>query len=309
MKTVLITGATGFVGRAFIKKLKLSESYKIIVAIRKVDTTLISDSYLYIPELSSRTKWPFQEVSIDIIVHLAAKAHSRASLECLLEVNAGATINLAKQASEAGVKRMIFLSTIGVNGNTSTKPLDETCPEKPHNDYSFSKQQAEIGLLNIANSSSLEVVILRAPLIYGPNAPGNFNKLFKLVRLGLPLPFRSINNSRSFISIDNLIDLLTVCLDHPSASNQTFLISDNDDLATSQLIKYIGVSIKKRVILFPFPKFLFEKILIFMGNRKLAESLFSDMQINSAKVRKSLNWDSKVGVEESILNIGKDEKL
>jgi nucleoside-diphosphate-sugar epimerase len=241
---ILITGATGFIGNFLVKEL-LNQNFNISVVLRSKNKYLLNNVKQFIvgdfgnhPDFSSCLK------NIDCVIHLAGKAHvidkNKASiLEEFRKINTDLTINLAKQAKSAGVRKFIFLSSIRVNGNQNIKPFLESDTPDPQEPYAISKYEAEQGLLKIAKETSLEVVIIRPPLVYGVNASGNFGRLINWAQLKkpFPLPLGAIHNKRSLVAIDNLIDFIILTITHKNAVNEVFLIADKLDISTTQLLK------------------------------------------------------------------------
>ena len=259
---VLVTGSSGFVGRALIPVL-LRQGHQPAEAVRrapeKPDGRLTT---VVVGNIDGTTGWSKALQSAEAVIHLAARVHiMRDSADDPLaefrRVNTEGTLHLARQAAEAGVRRLIFLSTIGVHGNSTLhgKAFTPADTPSPHDPYSLSKYEAEIGLRSIAQSTGMEAVIIRPPLVYGGNAPGNFGKLTRLIARGFPLPLASINNLRSFVGIDNLVDFITTCLEHPAAANETFLVSDGEDLSTPDLIRRMARAMNRpaRYFLFQSP--------------------------------------------------------
>ncbi|MEA1988865.1 MAG: NAD-dependent epimerase/dehydratase family protein, partial [Pseudomonadota bacterium] len=266
---VFLTGATGFVGYALLNRFitdgnKLSvlvrnESVGLPVCVRKIVGDLAE-----LEEMPDRVRHDdFYCVlrDADVVVHAAARAHimKDKSVDPLVEyrkVNRDATLALARIAAESGVSRFVFLSSIGVNGNQNTRPFTGTDLVNPHNAYSLSKYEAEQGLLEIANETGMELVIIRPPLVYDANAPGNFGSLVKWVKKGVPLPLGAVHNQRSLVALDNLVDFIELCADKeksPKAANQVFLISDGEDVSTSELLRKVANAYGVKSRLLPVP--------------------------------------------------------
>ena len=207
---------------------------------------------------------------------------------------------MAKQAVAAGVKRFIFLSSIGVNGRSTTKPFTENDIPLPDQDYAISKLEAEKGLQELALSSGMEVVIIRAPLVYGPNAPGNFAILMKWMNRNIPLPLGTINNKRSLVALDNLVDLILTCSNHSAAANEVFLVADGEDLSTTELLKRISNALGKKSRLFPFNQRILEFCLVLIGKKDLAQRLCGSLQVDISKTKRLLNWTPPITVDEGL---------
>ena len=218
------------------------------------------------------------------------------------KVNVEGTINLAVQAASAGVKRFVFISTIGVNGaETFDSPFDIQDVPAPHSHYAISKYEAEVGLQALALESDMEVVVIRPPLCYGPNAPGNFGALMRWMQRKLPLPFGAVtHNRRSLVGLDNLVDLILTCIDHPRAANQTFLVSDGEDLSTADLLHRMGRAMKQPASMFPVPTPLLAAAAYFLGKKSVAQSLLGSLQVDIRKTCEILDWKPPLSVDEGL---------
>ncbi|RJF37993.1 NAD-dependent epimerase/dehydratase family protein [Pseudoalteromonas gelatinilytica] len=299
MKNVLVTGGSGFIGQALLKN--LSSYYHVITLVRE---KLIDQSSIAIGEFGHNTDFSSVVNNVDIVVHLAARAHivshENNSLELFRNTNAVATINLAKSAAASGVKRFVFISSIGVNGVQNNHPFRYFDTPKPVEDYAISKHEAEIGLKKVAEDTGMEVVIIRPPLVYGKNAPGNFGTLLKVANKNLPLPLGAINNRRSFVSIDNLVDIIITCIDHPHAANQTFLVSDGEDISTSNLLKKITLAAGKTPWLLPVPVSLLKFLASLVGKKATVERFSSSLTVDIEHTKKTLNWKPPITLDEGI---------
>jgi nucleoside-diphosphate-sugar epimerase len=216
------------------------------------------------------------------------------------DVNVAGTLNLAAQASEAGVERFVFLSSIGVNGNANTSAFSETDLPRPEGDYAQSKLEAEQGLWDIQRRTGMEIVILRPPLVYGPDAPGNFNSLVRWVQKGVPLPLGAINNKRSLVALDNLVDLIITCIDHPAAANQVFLAGDGQDVSTTELLRGVGQAMGKPARLIPVPAGMLTFGAGLLGKKAVAQRLLGSLQVDISKARNLLGWEPPLSVEEGL---------
>ncbi len=300
--TILITGSTGFVGRAVLGMLMHTEA-RVIAPVRKVDTDnfLRQFSQIEISDLSEIGVNQFQLYKPDVVIHIAAKAHvAGVSLVELQQVNTDATLNLARAAAAAGVKRFVFLSSIGVNGISNVKPFNVEDLLAPVEDYAISKLQAEIGLKQLALDTGLEVVIIRPPLVYGENAPGNFGKLAKLAQKNLPLPLGAIHNKRSLVALDNLVDLIITCIDHPKAANQTFLVSDDQDVSTTELLEMMARAAGKKPRLLPVPVSWLRLAGKLTGKLAVIDRLCGNLQVDISHTKETLGWKPPITVEEGI---------
>ena len=292
----LITGAGGFVGTALLRRQVNGDSREAIAAVyRKPTHSDVVDDRIkqWIIDITPTTDWTESVRGIDVVVHLAASAHF--PLKDATD-DAANTINLARQAAAAGVKRFVFLSSIGVNGSVSVKPFTEQDPPNPHNPYARAKYQAEVALRALANETALEVVIIRAPLVYGLDAPGNFATLIKLVRRKVPLPLGSIqHNRRSLVALDNLVDFILLCADYrqtPAAANQIFLIADAQDLSTAELLQKMASSLGTTPLLLPIPRPLLVLLFRLLRQEQLIDQLLSSLQIDNTKAKQLLGWSA-----------------
>jgi nucleoside-diphosphate-sugar epimerase len=227
------------------------------------------------------------------------------SLDPLTEfrkVNVEGTLNLARQAVALGLRRIIYISSIGVNGaETPIAPFGLMDKPAPHSYYAVSKYEAELGLEKLAADTSIEIVIIRPPLVYGPKAPGNFGSLMRWLRRGVPLPFGAVtHNRRSLVALDNLLDLILTCVEHPKAAGQTFLVSDGVDLSTTELLQRMGRAMNLSVRLLPVPVSFMDFIFYFFGKRVMAQSLFGSLQVDISKTLEVLNWKPPVSIDEGL---------
>ena len=303
---VLVTGANGFIGRELINLL-YSHAYKVRGSIRAVSQLSHPHKgceYVSVGSLSNTTDWRKALDGVDVVIHLAARAHMiHESGENLLhlfrKVNVDATLHLAQESMKYGVKRFIYLSSIGVNGSFNIKPFTELDIPSPTQDYAVSKFEAEQVLRKLA-PSEMEVVIIRPPLVYGPSAPGNFSRLMYWMYKNAPLPFGSIHNKRSFVALDNLVDLILICINHPAAANEVFLVADGEDLSTSEFLQRIAIALNKRSRLLPINQKLLEFCLKLTGKKDLYHRLCDSLQVDISKARNLLNWTPPVGVDEEL---------
>ncbi|MDC0989946.1 NAD-dependent epimerase/dehydratase family protein [Rhodospirillales bacterium] len=311
MSKILITGATGFIGASLINTLR-TQGHIMSGTTRKTGVVSGPNGIPLhkIPEISVNTDWSNIISGAEVIIHLAARVHimrdqSQNPMEAFRCVNTLGTKSLALQAANAGIKRFIFLSTVKVAGETS--PLDgfkESGPISPNDPYSISKYEAEQELLKIAQRSSMEVVIIRPPLVYGPNVKGNFLSLLKLAKRNYPLPLNSINNKRSLIFVDNLTDAITKAVDHPKAANKIFFLSDEENLSTTELINKISRAFGTKARIFNIP----QKYLILLGkitgNTDIIKRLTQTLTVDSTRIKSDLNWSppfqSDFGIEKTV---------
>ena len=214
---------------------------------------------------------------------------------------------MAKQALEKKVKRFIFISSIGVNGAvTSDQPFSEQSTPKPHADYAISKYEAEEALKVLFIGSETELVVIRPPLVYAAHAPGNFARLLKLVSTNLPLPFAQTNNKRTFIALENLVDFIQLCITHPKAANQTFLVADQESLSTRELVEYLKQGIGKKPYFIYIPQSLMKLGASCLGKSKLYEQLFESLEVDTTKAQKLLDWIAPLTAKQAMIQVGKD---
>ena len=303
---IVVTGSNGFIGKALIQAL-LRQAHAIILTTRAQSDSSASSNSFVVPEINAITNWTTTLHGADAVIHLAARVHVMRDtadnpLKEFRSVNTEGTLNLARQAAAAGIRRFIFLSTIGVNGNATSpgKFFTETSAALPHDPYSVSKHEAEVGLRSIAASSGMEVVIIRPTLVHGSKAPGNFGKLTRLVAKGLPLPLASIQNRRSLVGIDNLVDFIITCLEHPAAANETFLVSDGEDLSTPDLIRRMARAMDRPARLLPVPKSVLMAAASMFGKRDMAQRLCGSLQVDISKARALLGWNPPVSIDEGL---------
>lgn len=304
---VLITGATGFVGTALTER--VSSVYDTIALVRTQNHVLSANIQQLVAANIFAADLPN---NIDVIIHLAGRAHilneqTTDPLSEFRKVNVEGTLQLARQALDKKVKRFIFMSSIGVNGSlTSQQPFTEDAAPQPHADYAFSKLEAEHELKKLFAGSDTELVIIRPPLVYAAHAPGNFARLLKLVASNLPLPFAGTNNKRSFVALENLVDFIQTCIEHPNAANQIFLVADQTPISTRELVQYLkqGMGKPARFIYIPQP---FMKLgAACVGKLKLYEQLFESLEVDTTKAQKLLNWTAPLTAKQAMVQVGKD---
>ncbi len=303
---VLLTGASGFVGRAVLKTAQ-QRSIKIRPVLRSIISGEVKTDGIMVSDLDGKTEWSQVLKGIDVVIHAAARNYNMRdeALDPLTEyrrVNVQGALKLACQAARVGVKRFVFLSSVKVNGESTGESHLFTPDDKvsPHDAYGLSKWEAEQGLWEIASQTAMEVVVVRPPLVYGPGVKGNLAGLLDLVRSGVPLPLAAVNNRRSFIGLDNLVDLLIRCVDHPNAAGKTLLVSDDHDLSTPELLRMIAKAMGRSARLFPVPV-----PLLFLAGRALGrlnevDRLVGSLQVDSSATRELFGWTPPVSVEEGV---------
>jgi len=292
---ILITGASGFVGSALINKLKHAN----ITAISRSEQ--LSHENVHWEKFSLErliTSVLLSTKQFDTVVHLAAKAHALkepVSLEEYRVVNCEQTIALAEKLADKGMKRFVFISSIGVNGShTNTgDPYSEDSLPSPHSDYAISKYEAEIQLKALSEAKGFELVIIRPPLIYGKKAPGNFNSLYKIIKKGFPLPFGLIKNKRSFISIDNFCDFIDIAINHPQAANKLFLVADDESISTNKLVTDIWAAEKIKSFTLPIPVFLLRGVFYLLGKSNFSTQLLDNLEVDNSNAKIILGWKPK----------------
>lgn len=308
--TVLVTGASGFIGRHVIAEL-VQRSIKVRVARRQGTEDKFSVDNVEVVYLSgpgtAATDWSDAVANCRVVIHLAARAHVlRDRHEDSVRAFRLANVDYARACGEAaaiaGVKRFIFMSSLGVHGGTSSaEPIRAVSPFKPHTPYACSKAEAERVLAEVVHGSNMKLTVIRPPLVYGPGAPGNFGLLVRAVASGLPLPLGSIkNNHRSFVAIDNLVDLIVTCLNHHGAADQTFLVSDGEDISTTDLLRRLASMMGKPARLMPVPVGWLAFGAQLLGKCEIYESLCGSLQVDISKTCSLLDWRPPVSVDEGL---------
>jgi nucleoside-diphosphate-sugar epimerase len=305
----LITGATGFVGQAMCRKL-LACGWNVSGTIRPAlhDMSALPPGVApcSVDSLGPGTDWRRALSGIGVIVHLAARVHimkeiAEDSLMEFRQVNTHATERLARMAAQTGVKRLVFLSTVKVNGEDSgIRPFNETDSAHPRDAYAVSKWEAEQALKRVADETKLEIVILRSPMVYGPGVKGNFLRLLKAVRKGIPLPFASVNNLRSLIFVENLVEAIMICMTHPQAKGKTYLLSDDEHISTAELISRIARALGKSARLWPFPAELLRFAATLAGKSSGADKLLGSLLVDSSKIRSELGWKPSASLDQGL---------
>lgn len=313
MSRILITGANGFIGRAIAETLALSNIHTVRAAIRKYKSDFHSPVDLFQSlEMAGSTDWTDALKNIEVVIHCAARAHvicdaSKNPLDDFRKVNVDGTLNLAKQAAASGVKRFIFLSSIGVHGEkTLQTPFKPDDILRPSSHYAQTKMEAELGLIEISRTSLMSTIIIRPPLVYGSYAPGNFGSLLRMIKKRVPLPFGAVKNKRSFIFLDNLVHMIICCITHPNAENQIFLVSDDEDLSTTLLLKKMQKGFKKSSFLLPIPAYILKAVALLLGKADIAQKLLGSLQVDIQKTKLILDWRPQYSVEQAMRKMAKD---
>lgn len=304
--TILVTGANGFVGNALCHEL-LRRNCCVKGALR-VNNVLPEPAIPVVTgEIDGSTDWSNAIDGIEVVFHLAARVHvmkDRESdpLAAFRAVNVEATLNLARQAVGAGVKRFVFVSSVKVNGEETAPGMQFTAFDDPAplDPYGQSKFEAELALKELAETTGLEVVIVRPPLIYGPGVRANFLRLMQLVKTGLPLPLGAIHNRRSMVSVDNLVDLLITCASHPAAPGQVFMASDDKDVSISELLRMLAKAMGKRSYLLSIPSGLIASLAALLGQSAVANRLLGSLQVDITHTKSTLHWQPPVSMEHTL---------
>lgn len=306
---VLVTGATGFVGGELVKRLAADRACKEVVAAvrRNAESWSEVGRQVQVGDLLPTTGWGLALQDIDAVVHCAARVHvmqddATDPLQAYREVNVNGTLNLARQAALAGVGRFVFVSSIKVNGEATQpgQPFTADDVPVPLDPYGVSKLEAEQGLREIEAQTGMEVVIVRSPLVYGPGVKANFASMMRWVARGIPLPLGAIHNARSMVSLVNLIDLLVTCLKHPAAAGQTFLVSDDHDVSTTELLRCTAKAMSKKVLLLPVPALVLELGAAMLGKRAVAQRLCGSLQVDITKTRRLLGWNPPLTLDQGL---------
>lgn len=308
MNKVLITGGNGFVGNALICDLLKKNIYQVISLVRSCKLNQPSVEQI-IAENIFEADFP---ENVDVIIHLAGRAHilNDQSTDPLIEfrkVNVDGTLQLARQALEKKVKRFIFMSSIGVNGSvTSQQPFVEDARPQPHADYAVSKLEAELALQELFANTDTELVIIRPPLVYAAHAPGNFARLLKLVATNLPLPFARTQNKRSFVALENLVNFIQICIEHPNAANQTFLVADQTSISTREVVRYLKQGMGKPACFIYIPQPLMKLGAACVGKSKLYEQLFESLEVDTTKAKNLLGWTVPLSTQQAMRQAGQN---
>lgn len=303
---ILVTGANGFIGSALVERLR-ADGIAVRAAVRNSNTRApaAAESAL-VGDVDGATDWSGTLSEIQTVVHTAARVHVMKDTNALAglykRVNTDATLNLARQAAAAGVKRFVFLSSIKVNGEQTRlgAPFSALSTPAPVDPYGISKLEAERGLFSIAHITGMEVVVVRPVLVYGPGVKGNFLRMINWIERGIPLPLGSIRNRRSMIALDNLVDILVLTLNSPAAKNQVFLVSDGEDLSTSELMRRAGAALGKPARAFAFPPSVLGLVAKLAGRGDMATRLFASLQVDITKTRELLEWTPRVTVDQAL---------
>ena len=310
-----VTGATGFLGAALLRRLALQQAdvpgataYSLSGISRHAPAKVI-DGVRYVPlgDFTGQVDWPAALSGVEVVVHTAARVHMMADAvaEPLAEfrrVNVQANLRLAREAAAVGVRRFVFISSVKVNGEVTLagQPFTEEDAAAPQDDYGLSKMEAELGLRQLSADTGMEVVIIRPPLVYGPDVRANFGALMRAVQRGWPLPLGAVHNQRSLVALDNLVDFIVTCISHPQAANQTFLVSDGQDLSTTELVRGMAQAGGVPARLLPVPVWALRAGASLLGRGDAVQRLCGNLQVDITKARSLLGWVPPVSVEEGL---------
>ena len=301
---VMVSGADGFIGRHLCPALEQA-GYRLRPVTRKDSG---GDS-IRIGDIGSETDWSEALKGVDYVIHLAARVHilhetQTDSLAAFRAVNVAGTERLALSADQAGIQRLIYISSVKVNGERTMfgepgfTEADQPAPEDP---YGISKWEAEQTLMRVNTETGLEYVIVRPPLVYGPYVKGNFYTMLNWVYRGIPLPLAHVANQRSLVGIENLTHFVIHCLQHPNAANQSFLVSDDNDLSTSELIQHLAQALGRQSLLFPFPEAVLRRLARIAGREAMLDRLYGSLQVDISKAHEQLGWHPPVSVDDGLL--------
>ncbi|WP_028694649.1 UDP-glucose 4-epimerase family protein [Pseudomonas cremoricolorata] len=304
---VLVTGANGFIGSALMERLRADTSYTAVGLVRKRPVCPGENlRYEVVEDYMAACPAALLQAA-DTVIHLASRVHVMRETDSdpLAEyrrINVEGTLQLARAAAAAGVRRFIFVSSIKVNGEGTDDRAAYRASDRPHptDPYGVSKLEAEVALLALARETSMECVVVRPVLVYGPGVKANFQTMMKWLRRGVPLPFGAIDNKRSLVALDNLTDLLVTCIAHPRAANRVLLVSDGEDLSTTELLRRLGKVLGKPARLLPFPTGLMYALARGRNASALAKRLCGSLQVDISETRELLDWNPPVSVDAAL---------
>ncbi|WP_081622846.1 MULTISPECIES: NAD-dependent epimerase/dehydratase family protein [unclassified Thioalkalivibrio] len=305
---VLVTGATGFVGSAVVQRLAAEGRLVPVAGCRRSGSVPEGAELAVTPSLGPEADWSGALQGVEAVVHAAARVHvmEEDAADPLAEyrrANVDGTLALARQAAQAGVRRFVFVSSVKVNGEQTApgsafSAADAPAPEDP---YGVSKAEAEAALFALGRETGMEIVAVRPPLVYGPGAGGNFARMARWVGKGVPLPLGAVTrNRRSLVGLDNLVDLLVTCLEHPAAANRVFLAGDGEDLSTTDLLRRVAAAMDRRARLLPVPPVLLRAGARAVGRGEMARRLLDSLQVDISHTRETLGWEPPVSVDEGL---------
>jgi UDP-glucose 4-epimerase len=305
---ILVTGASGFVGASLVRRIQGQQRYGMRLVTRNASAANTAlGELIQLDSISANTDWTQALMAISTVVHCAGRVHMMADnsadpLSAFRAVNVAGTLQLARQAATSGVQRFVFVSSVKVNGEKTFigRPFLPEDPPHPVDDYGVSKHEAEVGLRRISEETGMEVVIIRPVLVYGPGVRGNFLAMMRWLQRGAPLPLGAINNARSLVALENLVDLIVTCLDHPAAANQTFLVSDAEDLSTTALLERTASAMGKKARLIPVPEGILQASARLFGQLDVVQRLCGSLQVDISKTRGLLGWTPPATVDQAL---------
>jgi nucleoside-diphosphate-sugar epimerase len=312
MNKIFVTGASGFIGQVVCKAFS-DLKYSVCGSVRNkknIISPLPNVTYVSVGDLALNPDWIDLLIGYDCVIHCAGIAEQKKIIhnDIYKQINIDVTKKLVEQCVISGVKKFIFISSISVLGNHSNnKCFTYSDKVNPSGAYAQSKYEAEKKLLEINTKTSLEVIIIRPPIVYGAGAKGNISRLIKLLKLNLPLPFGLIENKKSFISIDNLVDVIVCCVKHPNLKGKVFLVSDDEDISLKEFLRNIARELGYRILFFPFPIFLLKFIANFIGKSNEINKLIANLQLDINYTKDTLNWKPRLSVKDGIRNMLKDK--
>lgn len=306
-KRYLVTGASGFVGRSLCQQL-VAEGVTVRGVYRSAPTEPPGGiERSLIGAIDGQTDWSGALQGVEVVIHLAARVHVMRDdqddpLSEFRRINTAGTEHLARCAAASGVRRLVYVSSIKVNGEATLggDKFTEVDAPGPQDPYGISKCEAEQALHRVAAETGLEVVIVRPPLVYGPHVKGNFAQMLRVLAKGIPLPLSLARNQRSLVYVANLADALVTCANHPAATGQTYLVSDGEDISTPDLLRRLGAALGRPPRLFPCPLFLLKLAGALTGKAGQIERLLGSLQIDSGKIRRELNWTPPIGLQQGL---------
>lgn len=312
---ILVTGASGFVGSALLCRLAVEGRAAKAAYRRGRGSPPAGVQAVEVGDLGPDLDWGTALDSVDVVVHTAARVHvmrdtAADPLTEFRRANVAGTLGLARQAAAAGVRRFVFISSVKVNGESTFPghPFSERDEPAPQDAYGRSKLEAELGLCELRAQTGMEVVIIRAPLVYGPGVRANFQALMRVVAKGLPLPLASVDNRRSLVGLDNLVDFILTCCQHPAAANQTFLVSDGDDMSTPELIRRMAAAVGRPARLFGVPPWLLHAAAVILGRGGVFQRVCGNLQVDISKASTMLGWSAPLTVQTGLLRVGAQDK-
>ncbi len=307
-RILFVTGASGFVGSALVARLADDERYRVRAAVYGQSGAIPEGvEVIHGMDLAQPGDWSAMLKGVDCLIHAGARVHIMHETvpDALAEyrrVNVQGTLNLAQQAAAAGVRRFIFLSSVKVNGEeTFDQPLTTHDRPQPVDAYGISKWEAEQALNEIGAKTGMEIVVLRLPLVYGPGVGGNFAAMLRMLQRPWPLPLAAVrHNRRSLVALDNVVDLVAMCIDHPVAANRTWMISDDEDVSTADLLRRTAAAMGQSARLFPLPAGLLRLGAALIGKSEVARRLLGSLQVDMSETRQLLGWNPPVSLEEGL---------